>query len=160
SVSCSAQAAGGAATYESFSVVVRDTTPPSLHLPPGITAVADSGGGAAVSFAASATDLVDGTVAPVCEPASGSVFPLGSTQVTCTAKDAAGNLGRSSFTVAVGATPETTPPAISAHADVLAEATGPGGAAVAYSPPEATDSVDGDVPVSCEPAAGSTFALG
>src|SRR4030095_2512739 len=35
----------------------------------------------------------------VCSPASGSVFALGTTTVTCTATDAAGNLATCSFTV-------------------------------------------------------------
>ncbi|HZQ02664.1 MAG TPA: HYR domain-containing protein [Gaiellaceae bacterium] len=159
-VACSAQAAAGETVRESFAVVVRDTTPPVLQLPAGITALADSRDGAVVSFAATATDRVDGSVAPVCKPASGSVFALGSTQVTCTATDAAGNVARSSFTVAVGATPETIPPAISAHADVVAEATSASGAVVTYTLPTATDPVDGDVPVSCLPASGARLPLG
>jgi hypothetical protein len=159
SVTCSAQT-GGEVVRESFSVVVRDTTPPALRLPGGITAVADSPDGAAVSFTTTANDVVDGALATVCQPASGSVFPVGSTEVTCTAKDAAGNVARGSFTVAVGATPETTPPAFAARADVLAEATGPSGAAVTFTAPTATDPMDGAVPVSCLPVSGSVFPLG
>jgi hypothetical protein len=45
----------------SFTVMVHDTTPPTLHLPANITAAASSPAGAVVSYSASATDLVDGT---------------------------------------------------------------------------------------------------
>jgi hypothetical protein len=37
----------------------------------------------------------------VCEPASGSVFPIGSTSVNCLASDAAGNSSSHSFSVSV-----------------------------------------------------------
>lgn len=40
------------------------------------------------------------------------------------------------------------------------EATGPDGAVVTFTTPSATDAVDGPVPVACEPASGSAFALG
>ncbi|HEX6626586.1 MAG TPA: HYR domain-containing protein [Gemmatimonadaceae bacterium] len=46
------------------------------------------------------TDNV-GVTSRSCEPASGSVFPLGSTPVTCTASDAAGNSSSQSLTVIV-----------------------------------------------------------
>jgi endonuclease/exonuclease/phosphatase family metal-dependent hydrolase len=44
--------------------------------------------------------------------------------------------------------------------DQEAEATSAAGAAVNYTSPTATDNLDGDVAVSCEPASGSTFPLG
>ena len=37
----------------------------------------------------------------LCEPASGSVFPVGSSTVTCSASDAAGNSSSKSFSVSV-----------------------------------------------------------
>ena len=40
------------------------------------------------------------------------------------------------------------------------EATGPSGAIVTWTPPSATDAVDGPVPVVCTPASGGTFAIG
>jgi hypothetical protein len=48
-----------------------------------------------------ATDDVDGTVPVICTPPSRSAMPLGRTDVTCTASDAAGNTGTTSFTVTV-----------------------------------------------------------
>ena len=159
-VTCNAQDSAGNVATLSFAVTVRDTTPPALQLPPGVSAPATSASGAVVSFSATATDLVDGTVSATCLPASGSLFPVGSTQVTCSAQDVAGNLTNSSFTIAVGNAPDTTPPTIAAHADTVAEATGPSGATVSYTPPTGSDAFDGSVSVTCLPASGSVFSLG
>jgi hypothetical protein len=61
---------------------------------------ATSPSGANVSFNTSVTDNV-GVTALSCEPASGSLFPVGRTTVTCTASDAAGNSSSESFLVSV-----------------------------------------------------------
>jgi hypothetical protein len=61
---------------------------------------ATSPSGATVTFNTSVTDNV-GVTALSCEPASGSLFPVGHTTVTCTASDAAGNTAHESFTVSV-----------------------------------------------------------
>jgi hypothetical protein len=45
-----------------------------------------------------------GNVVVVCNPPSGSVFPVGTTTVTCTATDAAGNSASCSFNVTVSDT--------------------------------------------------------
>jgi N-acetylneuraminic acid mutarotase len=55
---------------------------------------------------------------------------------------------------------DVTPPTIDPHANVTAEASGPNGAAVTYTPPATHDAVDGDGVASCNPASGSTFPLG
>lgn len=54
---------------------------------------------------------------------------------------------------------DTTPPVLSLPGDIVAEATGPDGAVVHWSA-TAVDDHDGPVPVTCEPASGSTFPLG
>ena len=78
-----------------------DTTPPALTLPGTVTATATSAAGAVVSYLATATDAVDGRVAPVCTPPSGTTFPIGRTTVTCVATDAHGNGSTGSFSVRV-----------------------------------------------------------
>jgi hypothetical protein len=80
---------------------VLDVTAPVLTLPAPITKAATSLSGAAVSYTATATDIVDGSVTPVCAPASGSVFAVGTTGVTCTATDRAGNSATGTFSVTV-----------------------------------------------------------
>jgi hypothetical protein len=66
-----------------------------------MTVQATSPGGAVVIFSASASDLVDGSVLVTCTPASGSRFPGGTTVVTCSATDKAGNSASASFKVTV-----------------------------------------------------------
>src|SRR5205085_1447367 len=127
---------------------------------PGISVTAASADGAAVSFVTAATDLVTGAVRVDCRPASGSQFAVGSTQVTCSATDDAGNLARGAFAVAVGETPEETPPSFAAYADLTAEATGPRGARAVYDAPAATDADGNAATVSCAPASGTQFAPG
>jgi hypothetical protein len=51
--------------------------------------------------APTATDDVDGTLPSTCAPASGTVFSPGTTKVTCTATDKAGNSGTGGFNVNV-----------------------------------------------------------
>jgi hypothetical protein len=51
-----------------------------------------------------------GNVVVVCNPPSGSVFPAGTTAVTCTATDAAGNIATCGFNVTVN---DTEPPVAS-----------------------------------------------
>jgi hypothetical protein len=87
-------------------------------------------------------------------PASGSVFPLGTTTVNCSVTDGGGLTATGSFTVAVQ---DTTPPALNLPGNITVHA---GKAAAANYTATATDLVDGSVPVSCSPASGTTFALG
>lgn len=58
-------------------------------------------------------------------------------------------------------------PVIAPHADIVLEATSPpdnstgfASPIVTYTPPNATDDIDGEVPASCTPASGSTFLFG
>ncbi|HYC60578.1 MAG TPA: HYR domain-containing protein [Thermoanaerobaculia bacterium] len=99
-VNCTATNASGSDSG-SFKVTVRDTRPPVLSLPGDFTAEATSAAGAEVDFVTSATDVVDGNVAVQCSPASGSTFGLGTTLVSCSATDAAGNSSNGSFNVTV-----------------------------------------------------------
>jgi hypothetical protein len=65
-----------------------------------VTVNATSPSGAIVTFDPAATDNV-GVTSLLCEPASGSVFPVGSRTVSCSASDAAGNSSSKSFSVNV-----------------------------------------------------------
>ena len=57
--------------------------------------------GAVVAYSASAIDDVDGHVEVTCSPPSRSTFPIGTTDVTCSATDTAGNEASASFDVHV-----------------------------------------------------------
>jgi len=86
----------------SFTITVNDMQPPTLSCS-DVTGVAAAscpiGTTASSSFTVTANDNCDGTVTPVCIPPSGSIFPVGSTTVTCTATHSSGNVGSCSFTV-------------------------------------------------------------
>jgi hypothetical protein len=140
----------------SFNVVVRDTTPPTLSLPDNITERATGSNGAVVTFAASASDTVSGSVAVTCSPASGATFKVGTTTVTCTASDAAGNGATGTFSVIVQ---DTVAPVLSLPDPITVQANDPAGVPVFYTP-TAMDDMDGPVPVTCSPASGSVFAPG
>jgi hypothetical protein len=89
-------------------VTIVDEQPPTLSCPPDVVVGANRWNGctleATVTFPAPAVaDACPGVSAPDCTPASGSVFAEGTTTVTCTARDAAGNAGSCSFAVTVEA---------------------------------------------------------
>ncbi len=105
-VECSALDERGHHEDGSFTVTVlhepsSDTTPPVLTVPTGVIGEATSAAGAIVAYSASALDDVDGTVPVTCSPASDSTFPIGTTTVTCSSHDNAGNTATGSFTVTI-----------------------------------------------------------
>ena len=82
--------------------VSTDTTPPVVA--PHRNVIVERGGSrpAWVPFSPpSATDKVDGSLPALCNPAPMSVMPMGKTQVTCAATDAAGNVAKGTFQVTV-----------------------------------------------------------
>jgi hypothetical protein len=156
SVTCSVTDSAGNATTRTFNVSVVDTTPPVVSVPSNITVPAGSANGAAVSFSASAADIVDGNVGVSCTPASGSVFPVRATTVTCTAIDKAGRTGTGSFTVTVL---DTEKPTLTLPGTISVQANSSAGANVSFSA-TASDGVDGALTPTCTPASGSLFAPG
>lgn len=155
-VRCRAVDAAGNLSQISFAVTVRDFSPPVVSVPDDIAVEAVDSTGARVTFSASATDRVDGPVAATCEPASGSLFPLGVTTVTCSAVDGALNRGQAAFAVTVL---DSTPPSLTLPAPISVDGTSPQGAVVIFSI-QATDSVTSSPDVTCDPASGSTFRFG
>ena len=100
-VSCSAGDWTGNVASGSFSVVVVDVTPPSLTLPAPLTVDATGPGGAVANFTATAADTAPLSPLASCLPASGSTFVIGTTTVTCSAADAAGNRASGAFALMV-----------------------------------------------------------
>jgi hypothetical protein len=89
---------------------VTNTAPTLVVTTNPLVVEATSAAGAVVSFAGlvTASDMEDGdlTSRVVCEPASGSTFPLGSTTVSCHVTDSGGLMASTTFTVNVV---DTTP---------------------------------------------------
>jgi large repetitive protein len=151
-VDCSAADDTGNTASGSFKITVQDRTAPKLTLR-DLTVEASSSQGTEVrSYPVSAVDLVDGKVPVRCPPDPPRRFPLGDTTVDCSATDKAGNHAAGRFKVTVK---DTRPPEIAVLSDITAEATSPAGAQVRYPVPQATDLVDGTVPVRCTPAPGA-----
>jgi hypothetical protein len=93
-------------------------------------------------------------------PASGAVFAVGTTTVTCTAKDAHGNSSQATFKVTVVLVDTTAPTFTGVPGTLRREADGHNGSAVTYVAPTAVDNVDGPLPVTCAPLSGKVFPLG
>lgn len=81
-------------------LIVPDTTGPVITTP-GNLVVSGNSMGAVVHFEVRAVDAVSGDTEAMATPASGSLFPLGTTTVTVTATDAAGNSSTATFTITV-----------------------------------------------------------
>lgn len=99
-------------------VTVRDLIKPVVNCPANITRDNDPGiCGAAVSYSATATDNC--TVASlIALPAAGSLFNVGTSSVSYTATDVAGNTATCSFSVTVR---DVERPAITCPANILRE---------------------------------------
>ena len=135
-----------------------DATPPVIaaHGDVAVQAIAAS---TPVTYDAPATtDNVDPAGIASCAPASGTLFAVGTTTVTCNASDGASNAAvATTFNVIVT---DAGAPVIAGHGTVNAQATSASGAPVTYTPPATSDNVDSAGTASCTPSSGSTFAVG
>lgn len=109
-VTVTAVDASGNRSQTTFTVTVVDTAPPTLACPADLVRFTDPGtNNAVVVYAVNVTDNQPGAVV-ACVPPSGSIFPLGTSPVTCTATDAAGNRATCSFQVTINAQPPVNRP--------------------------------------------------
>ncbi|MBL4828126.1 MAG: HYR domain-containing protein [Spongiibacteraceae bacterium] len=155
-VTCETSDKKGNTTSDSFLISIVDTTAPILSLPSDINVSASADSGGQVSFTSTATDIVDGNVAAICAPASGTFFSVGHTNVICNARDRQGNTAEGSFSINVR---DNTSPILDIPAYLTQEATSANGASVSYSA-IASDLSDGTIDILCSPASGSNFKLG
>jgi HYR domain len=83
-------------------IVVGDSIPPAIACQTNIVTSAEPGQcSAVVNFGLPAVADNCGISSVACFPAPGKPFPIGNTQVTCTARDIAGNKSSCSFSVTV-----------------------------------------------------------
>ncbi|MFM1768571.1 MAG: hypothetical protein RJA22_1100 [Verrucomicrobiota bacterium] len=156
-VNCTATDAAGNTRSCSFLVVVNDTESPVITSCPGNLSVGNSLNACSsnVTFSASATDNCPG-VTVACTPPSGTAFQVGTTTVTCTAVDTAGNSSAPcTFTVTVT---DTQAPTIVCPANITV-ATVPGYSTNLTYSPTVTENCP-TIHVVCTPPSGSAFANG
>jgi hypothetical protein len=128
--------------------------PAAPALPPTIEAEATSSQGAQVLFAVTVTDNC-GSITTDCTPVSGTLFPLGTTRVDCSATDESGNLQSGRFDVIVK---DTTAPTLLCT-NIVKPADSAEGAVVSFDV-TTTDAADMQIPVICDPPSGSLFPIG
>ena len=156
SVNCTATDASGNTSSCSFSVTVDDSEAPSVTCPADISTGTDPGAcDAVITYAVMVNDNCPGASVS-CSPASGSTFATGTTAVSCTATDAAGNTSSCGFNVTVA---DGAAPTINCPMNVLVS-NDPGqcGADVSFNV-TANDACSATT-VTCTPASGSFFAVG
>jgi predicted outer membrane repeat protein len=122
-----------------------ESTCPGINGDPRLGALSDNGGPTETMALGPGSAAIDAALAALC-PATdqrGVARPQG----------AGCDIGAYESDV------DTTPPVLTVPGDLVVDATGPEGAAVAFEA-SATDDVDGTVPVTCAPPSGSTFPIG
>ena len=141
-MTCTSSNSFGTTTI-TFSVVVTSTSggPPILTLPEVVVAEAASASGANVSFNAGGAS---------CDHASGALFPMGNTTVSCSSTN---SFGTSTGTFIVVVT-DTTRPVLNLPADFTTTTN-----IVTYSA-TASDAIDGAITPACSPSSGSNFPNG
>ncbi len=121
-----------------------------LAMPEAVFAEATGPSGANVTFAVSGYSFVAPSPTITCDHASGSLFPLNVTTVSCTAMDSSGSTS-GSFEVYVT---DTGAPVVHVPADIASNTQ------VVTFTATATDAIDGNIAVTCSPASGDTFPPG
>jgi large repetitive protein len=119
-VVCTASDSAGRHAEGRFSVTVTEPGRLMIFVPDDIEAEAEGPDGAAVEFTVTAGGSNDPDPSVTCNPSSGSTFPLGETEVVCTATDDFGQEAVGTFTVTVSDTIDPMIGSISATPDVLA----------------------------------------
>ncbi len=127
-----------------------------LIVPAALSVDATSRDGATVKYDVSAADANGKPVDYKCDPPAGSLFPMGTTTVKCTAWGPTGSATTDVFDVKVG---DLSAPQLSLPRDFTEQASSPDGATVKY-PASATDAVDGETLVTCSSPSGSFFGTG
>jgi hypothetical protein len=155
-VVCVASDVAGNQATNTFTVTVQDHENPVLSVPGHLTVGTDPGRATAVvNFNVTATDNCS-AVNVLCAPPSGSTFPLGTTTVTCTGTDAAGNTASGGFNVTVV---DLEPPVVTVPNDIVVPNDPGKYSAVVNFNVGVQDNVPGATVVA-NPPSGTTFPVG
>ncbi|MCZ6793866.1 MAG: HYR domain-containing protein, partial [Planctomycetota bacterium] len=156
-VTCTATDDSGNQSFCSVLIEVVEQTPVQLFCSGDVTVECTSSGGMVVSYPAPMiSDTCDPPPAPICTPPSGSLFPLGTTAVTCATQTADGLPLSCQFNVNVV---DTQAPTIVCPLDITVECAAPSGTRVLFDVP-ATDACDASPAVTCVPPSGTIFPPG
>ncbi|HXU78815.1 MAG TPA: HYR domain-containing protein, partial [Methylomirabilota bacterium] len=146
--------------------VVRDRTPPAVVVPAPMVVPCTSAAGALVNYSVSVIENCQSNFSLQCNPPSGSLFPIGTTQVHCVAADAAGNQTNASFSVTVLANCGADciqlgcPPSLSVDAVGTPGSPETASGAIVNFQVNASNLCGGPLYLSCSPASGSFFPIG
>jgi len=157
-VTCTATDACGNSASTNFVVTVNDTEPPAVTCPATVTQPNTPGlCSAVVTFNPVATDNCPGPVTVTTLPASGSVFPVGTTPVLVTAVDSHNNTNTCVFNVVVQ---DAEAPSVTCPAPVVKLVPqGYTSASVTFPPPAVSDNC-GLFSYLVSPGSGSVFPIG
>ena len=160
-VTCTAEDAAGNVGSATWIVTVNlENIPPTIAIPDDYTInLLESETESIVSFDVTATDNFAVTAGPTCSHTSDTAFPIGVTTVTCTAEDAAGNVGSDSFTVTI-LEYDTISPTIDIPSDMTISETGVSSGGVGVFTVTASDNIGVVSGPTCSHTSGDTFAVG
>lgn len=132
-VNCTGSNSAGEKAETSFPVIVADEIAPQVTVPrEPIVVKWESREGAKVTFDAKAYDDIYGDIIPDCLPRSGSIFPVGITNVVCSATDPDLNIGFGTFVVEVQGDLKPYPLTVKVPRDFSVDARSPEGEVVEY----------------------------
>lgn len=136
-----------------------DTTAPTLRCPANVSIVSSEAAGPIVVYPpATAVDEFSSATVVYSHP-SGTRFPRGTTTVTVTATDEAGNAASCSFVVTV-ALEDVTAPTLQCSGDLAVTTEDPNGAAVNFVEPVVSDDLDPSPVVTSSHVSGDFFPVG
>ena len=157
---CCTNVFNGTVSVCCFTVTVRpDIIPPVINCPSNIVVISQDCKPIDVQYPQpGATDNCQ-LSGVFCAPPSGSAFPVGTTSVTCCARDYAGHTNCCSFTVTVRCPPNDCVRVV-CPTNLVVDCGTPNGQVVAYSAYATNLCTGGAAPLTCHPPSGSNFPLG
>ena len=139
-------------------VTVEDRTAPLIQAPANVSVSADAGAcSAAVNAAVNATDLCDASVSITHDGPANNIYPVGTTTVTYTATDDAGNSSTATVTVTVE---DESAPSIQVPANLTVAADANACSATVNPVVTANDTCDPSVTITHDGPADNRFSLG
>jgi hypothetical protein len=136
--------------------VIKAKVPLVLHIPDPVVVEATSRKGAIVTFTVTSFGGEDPSPTVKCDIPSGSQFPIGLTEVKCTAENRFGERASGQVSVLVH---DDNGPVVTVPKRIVVPPDSRDGAIVKFEV-RAADLLDGDASVECKPSSGSLFPVG